>query len=205
MQSLVLRLSYSSEGYAKVATALGALARLAHFVNENADNSQFWRDPATAAKLMTPIIHLLLSLPRPTECNAASGEYLERMHIELTRLAMLILLTRLKQSFSLLSDERHVLEDRFSFLTRTTPCFDERFPELALWAYTTVAIGEQAPSRKLHVDAIAMVMKSTGVQSSREAIQYAKQLVWINALMDPGVTSLESQVEHACRPFLTTQ
>ncbi|KAJ9610418.1 hypothetical protein H2200_005195 [Cladophialophora chaetospira] len=205
LQRLVLRLSHRSYAYAQIATALEASARLADCVNENAHNAEFWKDAATTAKLMTPITHLLLSMPRLSDCNAASSEYPGLLHAELSRLAMLMLLARLKQAFSLISEETRALGNHYSTLIHTAPCFDDRFSELALWAHITVAIVEQAQSRKMHVDAISMMMKTLGIQNSGEAIQRAKRLVWIDVLMEPGVAPLEVEVERAHRDFLIPQ
>lgn len=195
LQGFLSRLSRTSAVYTQIATALEASARLAHFVNDNAHKSAFWRDAATTAKVLTPITHLLLSLPRPTECDDASSDYADAMHSELIRLALLVIMAKLKQSFSLISEEMDTLEQRFSSLTMTAPCFDDRVPELALWAHITVSIIKHGPPRRSHIDAIRTIMKTLGIQHCRDAIRNAKQLVWIEALMKSGVAILELEVD----------
>ena len=205
LQRLLLRLSGRSDGYAKIATALEASAKLAHFVNQHAQEPHFWKEAATVARVMTPIMHLLWALPRPIEHDPAGTESSEQIHFELIRLALLIVITRLKQMFSLISEELHTLEQRFLEFTSTRPCFEERFPELALWAHVVVATRNQTQSRNVQVSAISRLMISMRIQNSEETVQCVKQLVWIDALMDPGITALESDIDNARRPFPTSQ
>ncbi len=205
LQNLLPRLAVSSDTHARIATALAASARLAHFVNQHAQEPHFWKHAVTVARFITPIMHLLLSLPRPAEHNPDGVESSEVIHLELIRLALLIVLARLKQAFSLISEELPILEERFLDLWCTAPYHDERFPELALWAHIIIATREQIPAKDFHANAITMVMKFMRIRNSKDAVQSAKQLVWIDALMNPGAISLESDVGNALRHFLTPQ
>jgi hypothetical protein len=207
LQSLVLKLSSASNEYAKVATALKAAARLAQFVNANAHDPQFWKDGPTAAKHITPVMHLLLCLPRFVEFNATTTTASEAVCIELVRLALLITLVRLKQAFSLISEELHALHERFWILSCTTPCADERYPELVLWAYVVVACKDDAHFRAVYVDAISRMSRNMGLRTGKDAVQCAKQFVWIEALMDPSVLGpdFELDLDLACHSFLVPQ
>ncbi|KIW65371.1 hypothetical protein PV04_07637 [Phialophora macrospora] len=198
LQGLVLRLSRGSDEDANIAIALQAGGQVAMFVNQNAHSPRFWKDGAAAARRITPVMHLLLSLPRPAEFDAAGNMSPKNTLLELVRLALLIMSTRLKKAFSLVSDELDTFLERFSILVRNAPCVDNRFPELSLWASIIVASMERSdPWRKVHVGAISTLMGSMGIQSGEDAVVCAKQLVWLDALMDSGSIHLQSEINSA--------
>ncbi|OCT49020.1 hypothetical protein CLCR_11316 [Cladophialophora carrionii] len=200
LQRLVLRLSRGPSQDQKIATALESSAQLAAFVNENAHNPRFWKDGATAARRITPIMHLLLSLPRSHEFDASSTVLAEIALSELVRLALLIMLTRLKKAFSLVSDELHTLLERFRLMVSASTCFDWKFPELSLWCSVIVAAMDRAEQRRIvYISAISTSMGNLGIQSGEDAIACAKQLVWIDSLMNTGARSLESELDCATR------
>ncbi|EXJ56868.1 hypothetical protein A1O7_07212 [Cladophialophora yegresii CBS 114405] len=200
LQQLLLRLSDGSDQDKKIATALENSMQLATFVNENAYNQRFWKDGATAARRITPVMHLLLSLPRPLDFEAPSTVLPEIAMRELVRLALLIMLTRLKKACSLVSDELDTLLERFSLMIRTSTYFDRRFPELSLWATVIVATMEQAEQRRnVYVGAISIFMENMGIYLGEDAIARVKKLVWLDPLMDAGARSLEFELNCAAR------
>jgi hypothetical protein len=175
---------------------------MAMFVNQNAHYPGFWKDGAAAARRITPIMHLLLSFPRPAEFDAVGNISPKITLLELVRLALLIMLTRLKHAFSLISSELHTLLERFSILLCAAPCPDSRFPELSLWASVIVATTDQAERwRNVHISAISTIMRHMGIKSGEDAVACAKQLVWIDALMDNGSINLQSEVNCAAPSF----
>lgn len=171
--------------------------RLAKFVNENAQDPLFWKDSATAAKRIVTVTHLLLSLPRPADFIGTSTKYLESSLVELIRLALLIMLARLKREFLLISEDLEHLRKRLSVLSSTATYTDTNFPELALWAYIIVASMERTEARKMHVTAIFALMNKTKDKTSTAAIASSKGLIWINSLMDSGVTTLDFEINNA--------
>lgn len=193
-----MRLRDGSDALAATATALEQAAQLAAFVNENAHHSAFWKDGATATRRIVPFLHHLLSLPRLDDPIASSTPS-ELMLTELARLALLIMVARVKLAFSLISDELRSLQQRLSALLHVAPGIDGSFSELVLWACVIVASMEHTESRKMHVDVVSKLMRKTGNETSKDAIESAKQLLWIDVLMDPGVAGLDSEIECACR------
>ena len=74
LQDLVQQLCTASAAYAEIAAGLEATAHFAEIVNANANDPRFWKDGATAAKHITPIMHRLLSLPKLVEWNTTANE-----------------------------------------------------------------------------------------------------------------------------------
>ena len=202
LQALTMRLHDGSAALAATATALEQAAQLAAFVNGNAHDSAFWKDGATATRRIVPFSHHLLSLPRPDDL-IASRTPSELLLTELARLALLIMVAQLKRAFSLISDELRGLQQRFSALLHVAPGMDGSFSELALWACVGVASMEHTESRKLHVDVISDLMRKSGSGTSKDTIESAKQLLWIDSLMDPGVADLDCEIDGVCGPSAT--
>lgn len=171
--------------------------QLAKFVNENAQDPLFWKDSATAAKRIVPVTHLLLSLPRPADFIDTNSKYLESSLIELIRLALLIMLARLKREFLLSSEDLEHLRKRLSILESTATYTDTAFPELALWAYIIVASMERTETRNMHVAAIVALMKKMNDETSTSVILSSKDLIWIDSLMDSEAAALGCEIDNA--------
>uniref|UniRef100_A0A8H7KDT1 Transcription factor domain-containing protein n=1 Tax=Bionectria ochroleuca TaxID=29856 RepID=A0A8H7KDT1_BIOOC len=103
-------------GNHEIAGALKSFRFLVDFISHKAHDDKFWNSSSQGASLITPITHSLLSMPRPKgvmgEKNDDSGDYV----IEMARIALLIILARLKQTFSFPTDELSYLQERFRIL-----------------------------------------------------------------------------------------
>lgn len=182
VQALILRLNEASVELGEVGQALERAAYVASFVNKNAHQPQFRKDGASATKLIGPVTHFLLSMPRLPDFTQDGNRYSELLLREMIRLALLILLAGLKRAFSLISDELGQLQERFSILllleTNTYPLF----PELSLWAIVVVASLNQGPSREFQIAEIRRAMRHMNILTSEAAIEVAKNVIWIEAL-----------------------
>jgi hypothetical protein len=201
LQSLLRRLSRASDEFAKLSVALEATARLAQYVNVNGHDLSLLKNGATAARQITPVMHLLLSLPRQVDYTAVHRASPEERLLELTRLALLITLSKLKQIFALISVELETLLDKFTALCHTAQFYEGPFPGLGLSACIIVASMHEGRPKNVLVNAICRAMRSTGIETAKDAIQRTKQFMWIDVLMDDGVEALEADVDNAFHSF----
>ncbi|KIW97531.1 uncharacterized protein Z519_01115 [Cladophialophora bantiana CBS 173.52] len=200
---LIGRIRHSSDELAETAIALERTAQLAVFVNNNALNPLFWKDGVTAAERITPVLHFLLSLRRPTDSDSYSGNSTEPMLCEVVRLALLILVASVRQAFSLIADELTILQQRFSALLSTAPYSDAHFPELSLWAIITVACVRSNESNQPHASAVVKLMRGMGISSGRTAVDIAKGLIWIDECMQTNVAGFILEIDRASCSFET--
>ncbi|OAP63314.1 hypothetical protein AYL99_02541 [Fonsecaea erecta] len=197
VNKLLARIRNASEGLADTAFALEKAAQLAAFVNVDRGNPLFWKAGATAANRITPVLHFLLSLRRPTDEDSYSYPFSEVILREVVRLALLILVASVKQAFSLIADELAILQQRFSALVPMAPCIDTSFPELSLWAIIMVHSMPSNQSHKLDARATVDLMRAMGISSGKSAINVAKDLIWIDELMEMKVPEIILEIDHA--------
>ncbi|KIY03501.1 uncharacterized protein Z520_00192 [Fonsecaea multimorphosa CBS 102226] len=196
MQDLLIRIRNSSEELAEMANALERTAHLAAFVNNNSVEPLFWKDGAAAAKRITPVLHFLLSLRRPTDDDPNISPSSEVVLREVVRLASLILIANVKQAFSLIADELTILQQRFSAYASMASHTDTCFPELRLWAIIMVT-SLRFQIDKLDVRATVNAMRALGIESGKSAIDVAKSLIWIDELMETRVPEVILEIDHA--------
>lgn len=196
MQALILRLNETSVELGKVGQALERAAYVASFVNKNAHQPQFWKDGANATKLIGPVTHFLLSMPRLPDFTQDSNTYSELLLREMVRLALLILLAGLKKAFSLISDELGPLQERFSIVLLLAPSTYSLFPELSLWAIIVAASLHEGPSRELQIAEIRRAMRDMNIPTGEAAIKVAKNIIWIEATTVSEIGRLPSEIDH---------
>lgn len=169
---------------ASVAEALEKIALIAHFVNSISNSGSQWQkeDDMTPLYLVGSATHVLLSMPRinPSNENISPVELLR----ELTRLAMLILLAKVKRAYHFTSHEPCFLETKFSDLLLTYPnACGEVLPHLQLWAVMTVAtLQPQSASQVLYTTHIDNLMSLMRIESTKEAFEMAKNIIWIESI-----------------------
>ncbi|KIW83801.1 hypothetical protein Z517_03047 [Fonsecaea pedrosoi CBS 271.37] len=197
LTDLLMRIRDSSEGLFDVTTALEKTAHLTMFVNNNGGNPLFWKDGASAASRITPVLHLLLSLRRFTD-PASSGHTLPKLVLqEMVRLALLIVVASVKQAFALIADELAGLLQRFSTFVPMASRIDTYFPELSLWAIIMVATLQPDKPDLLHARATLNVMRAMGVKSGKAAIEIAQSFIWIDKLMEMSVAKVIFEIDNA--------
>lgn len=170
---------------ASVAEALERLSLIAHFVNSIFNTGSQWQkeDDMTPLYLVGSTTHVLLSMPRlnPSNENISPIDLLR----EMTRLAMLILLEKVKQAYHFTSHEPCVLEEKFSSLLLTYPnaCGDIIL-HLQLWAVLTVAtLQPRSAKQALYTKHIKNLTNLLGIESPKAAFEMAKNIVWIESIV----------------------
>jgi hypothetical protein len=139
LEDITKRLKLSA-GHHEIAKILERLGVLVDLISHKTCDDELWKSSTRAASMLTPISHSLLSMRRVMDPvnDDMSKDYL----IELTRVALLIILGRLNQAFSFPSDELPFLQERFRqlLLWRSGP----ELLDLELWCVTYVALVDQA-------------------------------------------------------------
>lgn len=183
LESIIQHLQTSSD-LASVAEALERLALIAHYANYASNSGNQWQkeNDMTPLYLVGSATHILLSMPRlnPSNKTISSSEFLR----ELTRLAILILLEKLKRAYHFTSNELFFFEAKFSNLLLTYPnaCGDV-LPHLQLWAIMTVAtLQPQSASQALYATHIFSLMGLLGIGSAKSAFEMAKNIIWIQSI-----------------------
>ncbi|CRG86883.1 hypothetical protein PISL3812_03895 [Talaromyces islandicus] len=183
LETIIQRLQTSSD-LVSLPEALDRLALIAHFVNNVTKTGSQWRkeDDMTPLYLVGSATHILLSMPRlnPSYKIINSTEFLR----ELTRLAMLILLERVKQAYHFTSNELLLFEAKFSNLLLAYPKdYGDVLPHLQLWAVMTVAtLQPHAACQTLYAKRIANLMRLLGIESAQASFEMAKNIMWIESI-----------------------
>ncbi|KAH8691439.1 hypothetical protein BGW36DRAFT_52943 [Talaromyces proteolyticus] len=178
-----------------VANALERIASLAQFINVNSADPNFWskEDDMDPLRLMGPILHILLSMPRlETDIqNIDSISYLR----EMTRLAMLIIMAIVKRAYSFSFNELGLLDKKFSYLLSTySTLFETFFQDIQLWSILTiVALLPQSKNRNLYITQARRQMSLLGIISANTALEKARGMIWIDAIA--GAT-LDQSLSH---------
>ncbi len=189
LPNLIARLK-TSASLSLTATALERASSLAVYVNKHSHNPEFWEDSKRASMLIAPLSHFVLSLPRIPMDGIMSPDLTLR---EMVRLALLAILARLKRAFSLVSEEFYPLTEEFSRLVTSSTC--SGFPELRLWAIISVAcLGEIRGKRRCLAGVYQIIGRSSNM-TGKTIIQQAKDILWIERLMDLGADELSAEID----------
>lgn len=177
-----------------IRSALMATAAVASYVNRHCEASPtFWTDDLTAARLLAPALHEVLSLEgRALPNDPAHPDYSGTAAREAFRRNLLIFLASLKARFGAVSFElgRH-LQD-FRQISQIPHVDWTIVPELSLWAHTIAALEEQSDQRSWHISAIFSIMESAGFTSSHQVLDIVRGVIWVEALF-------RDKVEELCR------
>ncbi|KAI0103659.1 hypothetical protein GGR51DRAFT_523953 [Nemania sp. FL0031] len=179
-----------------IQNALKATAAVASFVNQNSQTPNFWTDELTAARLLAPALHEVLSLQgRALPNDPSHPDYSGTAAREAFRRSALIFLAALKAKFGAVSFElrRHVQD--FRQISQIPHVDWAVVPELNLWAHTIAALEEQSDQRGWHVSAIVGVMESAGFTASRQALDVVRGIIWIEALFGDKVEALCREID----------
>ncbi|KAI1131337.1 hypothetical protein F5Y10DRAFT_233893 [Nemania abortiva] len=176
--------------------ALKATAAVASYVNQNCHAPNFWTDDVTAARLLAPALHEVLSLQgRALPNDPAHPDYSGTAAREAFRRSALIFLAALKAKFGAVSFElsRHVQD--FRQISQIPHVDWAVVPELNLWAHTIAALEEQSDQRSWHVAAIVNIMESAGFTASQQALDMVRGIIWIEALFEDKVETLCREID----------
>ncbi|KAJ3559940.1 hypothetical protein NPX13_g9472 [Xylaria arbuscula] len=177
-------------------SALLATAAVASYVNRRCHNPEFWRDDVTAARLLLPALHAVLSLKgralpndplEPTYSGVAAREAFRR--------SLLIFLASLKAKFGVGKVElnRHLRD--FREISKIPHVDWSVIPELNLWAHTIAALETGSGQRSRHVSVIVGIMYGAGFTSSQQVLDVVRGVIWVEALFEEKINSLCYEVD----------
>ncbi|KIV90794.1 hypothetical protein PV10_05402 [Exophiala mesophila] len=174
-----------------IAKCLERVACLASYVNSNSERPRFWRNSVEAGKLIIPISHSLLSLPKCSDVSESPEKNPVELIEDMVRIALLAQLAALKRYCSLIADELPALQTRFTALLdmgRT------QFPKLELWAVVSMALMMNG-QRKLYVKTICQLMKRMSLRDAEEAVKDVKRVIWIERISSQNSQALEAEID----------
>ncbi|CAH0044389.1 unnamed protein product [Clonostachys solani] len=198
LTNIIERLTRS--GNHEIAGALKSFGILVDFVGHKAHDDEFWESSSQGASLITPISHSLLSMPRGIigRNDDTSGDY----SIEMARIALLIILARLKQSFSFPSDELIYLQERFRMLLY---CHSgSEFPDLELWCVVYVALIDSA-HMGAYVSYIDNLAEKLGIEGPEEVFELARNIIFADRIIPLDVGAIVSSLNTAKRNIMPDQ
>ncbi|KEF52384.1 uncharacterized protein A1O9_11625 [Exophiala aquamarina CBS 119918] len=192
LQSLMLRLrTHNSPALNDTALSLEGASHVADIVNHQAKSPTFWNDGMNGTRLIGPLSHQLLSLPRLTESTFESATALDEALREMTRLALLVVLARLKLDFTYIADELGPLQDRFARIFAHDINHDVRFPDLQLWALSIFgSVATQGSSRDLYTVRVCEVANRMEINCGASAFRTIRQIFLIDDMMATDVRAL---------------
>ncbi|KAK7213023.1 hypothetical protein V2G26_020201 [Clonostachys chloroleuca] len=182
LTSIIERLTRS--GKHEITGALKKFGILVDFIGHKAHDDEFWNSSSQGASLITPITHSLLSMPRPRGAIGTnydgSGDY----SLEMARIALLVILARLKQTFSFPSDELIYLQERFRILLRSHS--GSEFPDLELWCVVYVALIDSA-HMGAYVSYIDSIAEGLGVEGPENILESARNIIFADRIFPSAV------------------
>jgi hypothetical protein len=176
--------------------ALEQTALIACFINKNAQLPHFWKPDINATRLLGPAAHHILSIPRFRVDIAQRFFTDDEVFCEVIRLALLILMSGLKNAFSLTTGEMGAFQQKFQNILPLVPGVVEFCPELSLWSLIIVACSYTRPRPLSLITAIHQSMVRMGIQTATEAITIAQSIIWVESLMGYEAETLIVDIAH---------
>lgn len=178
LKSIIERLKLST-GMNEIAGPLERLGVLVDFISHKTHDDELWNSSAWAASMLTPISYSLLSMPKVMDDvnDDMSGDYLK----ELTRVALLVIIARLKQAFSFPSDELPFFEERFRQLFLRHGHSGSDLPALELWCVTYMALIDQVHMGAYvqHIDHLA---ERLGIWGSEIILETVRNIICVDRI-----------------------
>lgn len=192
LQSLIFKLrAQESTTLNDTALALEGASYIADVVKHQGKNPQFWNDGMNGTRLIGPLSHQLLSLPRVTESNLQLSTFPEARVREMTRLTLLIIIAKLKPAFTQVADELEPLLERFTRIFLHNINDRDTFPELHLWALSVVGCASHGgPSRDLFMGRIREIAGYMDINCGVAALHIVRNIFLIDDLMERDVKAL---------------
>jgi hypothetical protein len=169
---------------------------LAEYINGRCSQPGFWNaeDDMSPLQVLAPITHDLLSLPRVDELASDEFEIVR----ETMRLALLILLCRLKATYGFSAVEMTTLQNKFIRFVGNTKVIHESllFQRLQLWALVTVTmLNPSGPGRDLLIGKIFLCVRSLGLPDGQSTIEAARDIIWIEIISKDTVGQLVHDID----------
>lgn len=196
LPGLLERLEKISVEFVPVTEAIALMSMVAGTINSNSNQPAFWESDINAVKIIGPASHHLLSMPRVRQNNKLPCHSPESIVVELTRLSCLTLLAALKARFSLPALEISQLCDKFcKLIQHDRSDYPTDILELVLWSTITVALISSGEQRQSIVCTTRALMSRMELVFGIEAIERAKQIIWIDDLASKDATNLAQEID----------
>ncbi|KAI1114439.1 hypothetical protein F5Y14DRAFT_414231 [Nemania sp. NC0429] len=180
-----------------IRSAVKVTAAVANFVNQHCKTSSiFWSDDITAARLLAPALHEVLSLEgRALPNDPEHPDYSGTAVREAFRRSLLIFLACLKAKFGAITFElsRH-LQD-FRQISQIPNVDWTIVPELGMWGHIIAALEEHSDQRSWHILAISSIMESAGLTSSDQVLDTVRGIIWVEDLFKDKVEALCHEID----------
>lgn len=174
-----------------IALSLEEASHVAEIVNHQIKTHLFWNNGMNGTRLIGPLSHHLLSLPRLTESTLHLDVYPDEALREMTRLTLLVVLARLKLAFTQIADELGPLQERFTHMFVHNLNHHNLFPELQLWALSIIgSTAAQGSSRNLYTCRIGEVACCMDIKCGSDAFRIVRDIFLIDDMMVPYVRAL---------------
>jgi hypothetical protein len=182
-----------SVAYQEIATALERICHIAAHLNRNSHDHRFWNDGVKASEMIGSLSHYLLSLPKLSQGLSAAHFDSDQYLLEIVRLAILVLLARLKIAFALVGTEFARLRHKLCTTLSHRPAYAMAFQDIYLWSLIVVTLcttNDTSMPESL-LQEIHRTKAQMSLRTSEEVVEVAKNIVWISAIFD-------AEVPHFC-------
>ncbi|XXG94328.1 hypothetical protein Hte_000582 [Hypoxylon texense] len=188
-----------------IMSAMKAVAAVANYINRRGEDSGFWTDDVTAARLLAPAFHEILSLEgRALPSDPEDPLYSGTAAREAFRRAALVFLAAIKvrMGAGAFEMERHL--DAFRQISQLPLVDWATVPELNLWAHVVGAMQEQeqeenSPNRAWHVLTIVGIMETMGLRTGSQALDVARGIIWVDAIDKGKSEALGEEIDSYLR------
>jgi hypothetical protein len=194
---LIARLENRGVNLTLLGEGLRKMGRLANYINNHAQEPDFWKAGVTCTRLLGPAAHCILNITRLDLLRCPEGEGSCSMLLlqEIVRLTLLTIMASLKKAFSLVADELRLFQERFSNLTLLMAGLS-LFPELRLWAYLVDACAREDPIPQCHMPEILRAMRELQILKSADAVAVAKKIIWVDHLLDRQIERVKIEIDY---------
>lgn len=192
LQNIIHSLSQSS--YTKAARdVLVLLSSVADTVNMRGHSPSFWKRDIDGINLLGPCIHVSLSVPRMSTASIKESPQSDLVVLEMVRLTGLTLMSTLKEHFSFFATERPYLQEKLvNFVATYSQYVSEEHNELVRWVLITTSL-LQRNEQDIRIHQLLRQLCESAKLSIAETVEWAKDVLWINAIEAPN----EERLIHA--------
>ena len=136
-----------------------------------------------ATRLLGPAAHYALSIPRMSSEAFALAYTSAEVLCEIVRLAILLVLARMKGVFSLIAGETAPLQRKFADMLPLAADAFGSCPEMVLWCMIVVACSHKREIPRSLTTAIRHAMVRMSISTAPNAIEIARAIIWVEKTM----------------------
>ncbi|KAL9489677.1 hypothetical protein ACSS6W_001954 [Trichoderma asperelloides] len=166
----------------RIYAMLRMMAPVVAIVNRNTYNALFWTEPAALIEILGVVSHFVLSVPKCPE-DDTQKDYPVFVVQRMVQLACLMIMSELKRVASFHWADIGPLGDRFIALLReSTSEMPMELKKLRSWAIVTAYSLARPEIRDSLLVEARQSMSEIGICSSDQAIDYMKDILWLQSI-----------------------